>query len=240
MTYEVIQFHSSKGEVPGQYIVGFKGDERFVHKLLIFTQADLGPDALDYIELYAMWLYIMALEFAGNSRSSRNLRLVVSRGAIKKLLRETSSKSHLFQYTNALRTQLYGLRDIEVVKNPGWVTEVEPMFCVKWDGSVPPYPEVENPVAGKVGITYHAVERYYDATKREGRADLVFTRACKVLRDASIQVQLPSDIQQHKERKYGDENLSAIHVQTPSGWRAVILATPGQQKIATTIYKRES
>lgn len=240
MTYKVIKFHTTKTNEQGRFLVGFNGDDRFYHKLEVRLDKDLGSDTLDYVELYGMWFYIMAVEFAGLGRSSKNLKVVVSRGAIKKLLRESSSKSHLFRYTNALRTQLFGLSDIEVDKNPTWDSELSTSACVRWDGSVPPYPEVENPIVGRVGVTFHALERYYDATNREGRSDLIFNKVCKLVRDAAQQVRLPDKVLKHKENKYGAGRSSDIYLQTPAGWQAVIVAPPGEQQILATVYMRSA
>jgi hypothetical protein len=236
MTFKVVKFNSTKTSDPHRFLVGFNGDDRFFHKIEIHTDTDFGPDVLDYIELYAMWFYIMGAEFCGSGRTSRNLKVVVSRGAIKKLLRESSSKSHLFRYTNAIRTQLFGLTDIEVDKNPAWDADLQPNACVRWDGSVPEYPEVENPLVGMVGVTFHALERYYDATNREGRADLIYYKVCRLLREAEIRAQLPDKVLKHKELKYGAGHSTDTYLQTSAGWQAVIVSPPGEQKLLVTVY----
>jgi len=239
MTYTVVSFHTTKTDLPGTYHVAFKGDDRFRHKLEVQTQADLGVDALDYVELYGIWFYLMGIQYAGMMRSSKNLRLVVSRGAIKRLLRETSSKSHLFQFTNAIRTQFFGLFDIEVDKNPSWVTDLDLSACVKWDGTPPPYPAESNPIAGPVEITYHALERYYETTNKEGRADLIFQKVCRIVREATTQMTLPEDVQRHKSLKYGDRNKNDLYLTTKSGWQAVVSESDRGNKYVATVYMRK-
>lgn len=238
MTFKVIKFFTAKTDIEGVFTVAFNGDDRFFHKLEVHCQADLGSDVLDYVELFGMWFYIMAIEYAGQARTSKNLKLVVSRGAIKRLLRDSSSKAHLFNYTNALRTQLFGLTDIEVEKSPRWQEDLQIVACTNWDGKPPKYPELDNPVVGPVGITYHALQRYYDATNREGRADLIFQKVSRLLREATCRVQLPERVMKHKASKYGLGHDSDIYLQTPAGWQAVIVSPEGEQPILATVYMR--
>lgn len=238
MTYKVVKFSTSKGAVPGLYEVAFCGDDRFYQKLEVHVSQDLGPDALDYVELFGIWFYIMAIGSAGMNRTAKGLSLVVSRGAIKKLLRTDSSKAHLFSYTNAIRTQLYGLKAITVEKNAAWASGLEVVTCAKWNGEPPEYPEVENPVLGKVGITYHALQRYYEHTNSEGRQDLVFNKVQKLAREATIEARLDARTIKHKELKYGDASETTRYLNTPSGWQAVIVSRPGVQQVLTTVYQR--
>ena len=240
MTFKVIKFFTQKTEVDGVFTVAFNGDDRFFHKLEVHCQADLGSDVLDYVELFGMWFYIIAIEYAGQARTSKNLKLVVSRGAIKRLLRDSSSKAHLFNYTNAIRTQLFGLADIDVEKAPRWVDDLQVVACTKWDGEPPKYPEVVNPLVGPVGITYHALERYYDATNREGRADLIFQKVCRILREATCKIQLPEKVLKHKASKYGSAHGTDLYLQSPAGWQVVIVSPEGEQAILATIYMRGS
>jgi hypothetical protein len=159
MTYKVVRFHTSTGPGDGCYEVAFSGDDRYFQKLEVHSAVDFGSDALDYVELFGIWYFLMNIEIAGQGRSAKNLKLVVSRGAVKRLLRESSSKAHLFSFTNALRTQLFGLKNIEVEKVSAWAASVETSVCVRWDGLPPDYPEIKNPVLGRVRVTHHAPRR---------------------------------------------------------------------------------
>lgn len=240
MTYKVVKFHTSKGPGEGRYIVAFSGDDRCFQRLEVHSAVDFGSDALDYVELFGIWYFLMSIEIAGQGRSAKNLKLVVSRGAIKRLLRESSSKAHLFSFTSALRTQLFGLKDIEVEKACAWAASasVDTSACVRWDGLPPDSPEVENPVLGRVRVTHHAVERYYDATNREGRADQVFQRVCRILREADQEARLPAHVVQHKSRTYAHANEAARYLNTQSGWQTVILSPANEKPLLATVYQR--
>lgn len=238
MTYKVVRFHTSKGAEEGFYQVAFSGDYRYLQKLEVQSAVDFGNDALDYVELFGIWYFLMSIEIAGQGRRAKNLKLIVSRGAIKRLLRESSSKAHLFSFTNALRTQFFGLNDIEVDKTSAWAASVGTSACVRWDGLPPDYPEIENPVLGHVRVTHHAVERYYDATNREGRADQVFQRVCRILREASQEALLPEHVVQHKSRTYAHANDATRYLNTQSGWQAVILSPANEKPLLATVYQR--
>ncbi|WP_010487487.1 hypothetical protein [Pseudomonas sp. S9] len=238
MTYQVVKFHTSKGLGDCCYEVAFNGDERCLQKLEVHSTVDFGSDALDYVELFGIWYFLMSIEIAGQGRSAKNLKLIVSRGAIKRLLRESSSKAHLFSFTNALRTQFFGLNDIEVDKTSAWAANVCTSACVRWDGLPPDYPEIENPVLGHVRVTHHAVERYYEATNREGRADQVFQRVCRILREADQEALLPAHVVQHKSRTYAHANDATRYLNTQSGWQGVILFPANEKPLLATVYQR--
>ena len=98
MTFKVVKLSTSTTDTPGLYQVKFNGDDRFFRTVDVHVSKDLGPNALDFVELYGTWCCLIWLELAGSNRTSRNLRLVVSRGAVKRLLLVTSSKEELYQW----------------------------------------------------------------------------------------------------------------------------------------------
>lgn len=119
MTFKVVKVSTSATAQPGVYQVLFNGDDRFFRSIEIHVSRDFGPNTLDFIEIYGLWCCLVWLELAGSGRTSRNLKIVVSRGAVKRLLMVTSSKEELYQHAYALRTQLFGIHDISVEKEKG-------------------------------------------------------------------------------------------------------------------------
>lgn len=240
MTFKVVKFFTSETAEQGCYEVAMCGDGRYFHKLQVRTNANLGPDALDYVELYGIWFFIIAIEFAGMARTAKGFSLVVSRGAIKKLLRTDSSKAHLFSYTNSIRTQLYGLENITVEKAKDWADQVEPNICSYWDGLPPEQPEVNNPIVGRVGISFHSVQRYFEHTRKEGRMDQVFAKVTRLLRDAVEEVHLDARTMQHKVRAYGASAVEARYLNTAAGWQLVILKGEKGKRFLATVYQRQN
>jgi hypothetical protein len=239
MTFKVVKLSTSATDTPGLYQVRFNGDDRFFRTVDIHVAKDLGPNALDFVELYGAWCCLIWLELAGSNRTSRNLKLVVSRGAVKRLLLVASSKEELYQYAYSLRTQLLGLDNISVEKGKAWTTEDHPGICVKWDGEPPAQPSVENLTFGRIYLTYHTVMEYLDETKGECKLDNVFSRLTRIVRDADREMALPAKQQTHKSRRYGASQDGVRYLGTASGWQIVTRPTPdGKGLIALTVYQR--
>ncbi len=238
MTYKTIQFFTAKTDDPSVFSVTMLGDSRRSTKLLVHLSGKFDSDILDYIELYGIWAFVCRFELAGQARNAKNLKVIVSRGAIKRLLRETSSKSNLFQYTNAIRTQLFGLEDISVEKDGAWASTVEPTLSVDWDGQPPPYPAVVNEVFGNLIITRHVLDRYHEKTGYEGKPDGIFAKVTKLARSARLEKSLDSSMLNHKVRKYGAEQVNTIYLQSDSDWYFVAVRLSDREYLLKTIYQR--
>ncbi len=239
MTFKVVKLSTSTTDTPGLYQVKFNGDDRFFRTVDVHVSKDLGPNALDFVELYSAWCCLIWLELAGSNRTSRNLKLVVSRGAVKRLLLVTSSKEELYQYAYALRTQLLGLDNISVEKGEAWVLEEHPGICVRWDGEPPPQPFVDNPTFGRIYLTYHAVIEYLDETKGECKLDNVFSRLTRIVREADRVKVLTAKQEKDKVRRYGEQQKGVRNLGTASGWHITTRPTAdGKGLIAMTVFQR--
>lgn len=239
MTFKVVKLSTSATDTPGLYQVKFNGDDRFFRTVEIHVSKDFGPNVLDYVELYGAWCCLVWLELAGSNRSSSNLKLVVSRGAVKRLLLVASSKEELYLYAYALRTQLLGLDNISVEKGKGWAGDDHPGISVKWDGQPPPQPSVENPTFGRIFLTYHSVMEYLDETKGECKLDNVYSRVARIVREADREPVIPNKQQAHKERRYGESQVGVRYLATAAGWQIVTRPAPdGTGLVALTMYQR--
>ena len=239
MTYKVVKFFTSRTEDPEVFCVSMLGDNRRPTKLHVRTSARFESDTLDYIELYGIWAFVCHFELAGQARNAKNLKVIVSRGAIKRLLRETSSKSNLFQYTNAMRTQLFGLEDISVEKDGEWASTVEPTLSLHWDGQPPPYPTVVNDAFGNLIITRHVLDRYHEKTGYEGKPDGIFAKVTKLARSAKVEKLLDKSMLNHKSKKYGAEQDKTIYLQSDADWYFVALKLSEREYLLKTIYQRD-
>ena len=241
MTFKVVKVSTSATAQPGVYQVLFNGDDRFFRSIEIHVSRDFGPNTLDFIEIYGLWCCLVWLELAGSGRTSRNLKIVVSRGAVKRLLMVTSSKEELYQHAYALRTQLFGLHDISVEKGEGWVAETHPGISVKWDGKPPPQPSVDNPVFGKIFLTYHSAVEYLDETKGECKEENVFARLSRLVRDADREAALPDKEAGYKARRYGSSQDGVRYLNNSAGWQIVVRPTENKDAlVALTVYQRQA
>ncbi|MDP2242382.1 MAG: hypothetical protein Q8K09_00060, partial [Pseudomonas sp.] len=73
---------------------------------------------------------------------------------------------------------------------------------------------------------------------REGRADQVFQRVCRILREADQEARLPAHVLQHKSRTYTHANNAARYLNTQSGWQMVILSPASEKPLLATVYQR--
>ncbi|WP_288406873.1 hypothetical protein [uncultured Pseudomonas sp.] len=240
MTYKVCKVSTAATDVPGVYNVLFNGDDRFFRRIEIHLSRDLGDNVLDFIELYGLWCALVQFELAGHQRTCGNLKLVVSRGAVKRLLLSDSSKGELYETSNALRTQFFGLSGISVEKNKPWTRGDHQAFCVKWDGTPPPQPSVENPVFGKIYLTHHTLVEYLDETKGECKPENVFPRLARVVRDLNREVALPADVMRHKQRRHAGDQDGVRYLGSMAGWQLVTRpALDHTGLLAITVYQRQ-
>ncbi|HEP8970428.1 TPA: hypothetical protein VDU83_002767 [Pseudomonas aeruginosa] len=223
MTLRNVQFFTEETEVPGVYLVSFSGDSRFYNWLEVHLSRPLGKNALDCVELYGIWFFLIFLEAAGNYRTARNFGVTVSRPSVRKHLLETVESSDIAPHANAARTILYGIDKIGLDQRPGWVSRAkeEGGIAVQWDGDPCPYQTVPNERFGALGITYHAVDQYFNRTRREGRQDQMLSKLQKLARAATHEVELPKDVQFRKILTHGFEQKYIKTLAAPRGWMLV-------------------
>lgn len=116
------------------------------------------PDAPIIAELHALQYLLEVKEVIGrNSSGNANLPLFVSQGAIRKLARKVSTKSHLNGYAKFLTTRFKD-SPIAVDKNDAWTMDVPPEIELD---AAQPLPEcVYLHGMGQVELTAHVVERF--------------------------------------------------------------------------------
>lgn len=153
----------------------------------------------------------------------------------------TSSKEELYQHAYALRTQLFGLHDIAVEKGERWIAETHPGISVKWDGKPPPQPSIDNPVFGKIFLTYHSAVEYLDETNGECKEENVFARLSRLVRDVDREAALPDKEAGYKSRRYGSSQDGVRYLNNTAGWQIVVRPTENKDAlVALTVYQRQA
>lgn len=237
MTYKVVKFITQATDDPRFYRVAWCG-EHYTHiidvKLTGSNYLEFGADAA---ELYVMWLVLSFWEYAGQKRTARNLRLEVSRGAIKKLMRADSAKLVLNDLAYFGRTQFHGIK-MDVEKKTPWADWSAASECtVMLDDKPIPRPTVAIPGLGDVSITLHALEEYAADTKGEIHPENIYSRIAERMREGLSDAVIPSNVERHKRRRHGGEvDRTRIMVDT-HGWQYVLLQE-GATYILKTIYNR--
>lgn len=222
MTLKSVKFYTSETEEPDVFHVSFSGEDRYFHKLEVKVSRSFGTETCDYVELFGMWFFLVAIEAAGMHRTARNLSVSVSRGEVRRHLLGKSDSNTLGSHASALRAMLYGIDNIALEKKPTWLDGVgDVSICSRWDGEPCPYQLVKNERFGLLGITYHAIDRYFERTRSEGRKDQMLGKLQKLARAASEVVELPPEVEFKKILTHGYDQKHSKILAAPRGWMLV-------------------
>ncbi len=122
-------------------------------------------DAPIIAELYVLQHLLEVKEVVGaNSAGSPNIKLVVSFGAIKKLNRKSSDKTHMTEYAKFLTTRWKDCV-IEVDKDESWLGEYEPSESLDATSPLSEYIDIHG--FGRAVLTSHVVEQYHERFEKE-------------------------------------------------------------------------
>lgn len=239
MTYKVVKFATQPAPQDGRFRVAWCGDLHPPRILdIAVTSAKYQENGADAAELFAMWLVLVHWENAGQRRTAKNLKLEVSRGAVKKLLRADSAKVELNSLAYFGRTQFFGV-EIEVVKKTPWVDWAEPSTCSAVLGDDPlPRPTVSVPGVGDVGITLHALEEYIADTGGDILSAHVYGRIAERLRGSLREVKLSERVAEHKTKKHGLQADKTRIMVDDHGWQYVLLQVGHESYVLKTVYNR--
>lgn len=161
-------------------------------------------DKFSAAELIAIRYVLGELKVYNAHRTGINLKIVVSKGAIKKMAKKSTSKFDLYEYGYPIFTR-YAEAEISVSKDKSWYPSEEELGQVTViDGeSLRGIEKIHTESLGVIGISFHAMEKYI---KHCGTIDM--SRTWKNLNrrfnGVLVQEELPSNVLKHKLRKYGD------------------------------------
>lgn len=164
-----------------------------------------------------------------------NIKIIVSKGAIKKMSRQASQKQGLYQYGYPILTR-YAEADISVSKDKSWFP-IQNGFDATLTINGEAYRGVEiieTEILGAVGITRHALERYaqYCGTNN---MSTTWKNLCRRLRSALEKISLPPSVILHKLKKYGDEPEVWRH---PDNSLHYVFCRQHGKKVLVTMYDR--
>jgi len=203
MAVEMKLCAEASGEAAGEVVVHWRLGKNNLGRLPVMVPA--GEDRQAIAEAVAMRHLLGTAQVAGNRLSGKGLSLVVSKGALKKVARLGSTKSHLYDYAYPLTTRFTGAA-ISVDKDTSWLAETQgvPVAEAIDSASFKGFEVVDTADMGQIGVTRHALEQYCE---RCGTKDLAaaWANLGRRLRDGGlVEVRLPGHVETHKLRKYGD------------------------------------
>lgn len=130
--------------------------------------------------------------------SGKGYKLEVTKGAIKKLISNKSTKLHLLKYINFFNF----LKGIEIETKSNKLKSHQPMGVVFPSSHVSKY-EFDSDVLGKTCLTHHAVEQY-DTRLKTTKPINAWNALTRKLNNKNLsKIELPEDVLEHKKRKYG-------------------------------------
>jgi hypothetical protein len=194
-----------------------------------------GQDPLATAELVALRYLLGEAAVLNHNRTGSNLRLVVSKGAIKKLARQDSHKRVLYDYGYPLLTR-YADAVIEVCKDRAWlpdITELSDIPLINGER----YRGIELLQChglGQVGVTLHALERYqqYCNVRDLSRA---WKSLQKRLKGALHSVELPDRVLKHKIGTYG---IAPQVLKHPTDVLHYVFANQQAYPVLVTVFQR--
>lgn len=177
--------------------------------ILDVTQASAHEDSALIGELIALQhLLFEKVVFTGSKGPGSGIgyKLVVSKGAIKKLATGRSDKKYAMKFAAFLTSRMKGVA-IEVSQKREFMPtleECEPELLVDAnEKNSSTFDQIETPAMGTILVTQHAVDQYEaritSGSPKRPWASLV----SRLMHPEMRQITLPPKVQAHKIRKYG-------------------------------------
>lgn len=156
-------------------------------------------DPLIAAELYAAHWLLTIKEVLGSKRSGTGVKIVFSRGAVKKLIRKDSSKVDLAIYARYLTTR-FDKAVLEVSKDVFELTDTASEDAIHVNE--PPQTLVDAGNLGTIEISEHAIDRYVERSN-SGEISNAWPSLLKRLANKEMrQVTLSDELLRKKKAKY--------------------------------------
>lgn len=170
-------------------------------------------------------------------------KLVVSKGAIKKLAKGRSSKKDVVKFATFLSTCMQGAA-IEVSQSMEFMPELSEGVETLQAGYKHPLKrpdEIDTPAIGTLQVTRHAVEQYQERIST-GEPKKPWASLVKRLGNPELRV-MPMDprVARHKARKYGPDDKVEIWGHPTSKFKYVVVTDRRTDKrVLVTVFERAS
>ena len=156
----VLSLFTRSTEEPGKFHVYWRTGLVVKGCVVVKIKTGIAEDADIAAELSAARYLLEDQNVCGHNKAGKGLELRVTFGAIKKLVREESSKSYLSPYANFLRTRFVGAAiDVEN-RNQDWANEECHRDTVELIVDRPKVTTITVGGFGEVELTSHAIQRY--------------------------------------------------------------------------------
>lgn len=238
MTSRFVQVATAETTAPDVFHVRW-WTEQEGGSLSVSLQVEKCSDPGTLAELWALRHLLLDAQVAGTDRSGGGLTLIVSRGAVRKLVLKKSSKKDLIKYTHWLGTR-FASASIEVdSKARQQAAEISsPQENITVSDGDTGEDLLDAPGLGPVKLTRHVIDQYMDraGTVREDRA---WRRIKHRLQKGMLfRHHLPPAVAKQKKLTYKERQ--AEHWRNDAGW-VFVFTPPDDQGVRTlmTMFRRE-
>lgn len=235
-----LKTHTLATQEPNTFLVHWTNSSKRPGGLIKVRVAVHMPDAHIAAELAAMQHLLEEKGVLGNNLvGNANTKLVVSLGAIKKLRRCQSDKSHLAPYANFLTTRFAGC-PISVDKDTSWFNGFTPDTVEDLLVGGPKRETLKVAGFGEVAVTQHVLDRFADRFLSDSNQDKLAQTAWKKLKEMATDLTIREVTRQglwcsvnyaHQGKQQGRYFLNARH-----NLVLVITDNPGEGKRLVTAY----
>lgn len=200
-------------------------------------------DSLAIAEAVAVRYLLSEINVFNINRTGTNLKLVFSKGAIKKMARNIANKKgapckhDLYEYGYPIFTR-YAEAEIEVSKDKSWFPSQEEM------GDIPivngeklkGIEKIETESLGIIAITRHAMERYGEHCSTIDM-NTTWKNINRRFKSGKIeQIQLPQKVIGHKLKKYGEAPEIWKHPDNPLHY---VFCNRPDHKLLVTVFNKD-
>lgn len=213
-------------------------------KGILDVRIDFDHEEADLLaELIAIrYLVLDKQVFCCKPGSGSGYKLVVSKGAIKKLALGKSTKAFAFKFAAYLTSRLKGVtievsQSMEFMDEPG-EGNVE-LLDADRQTYAKTYDEISTPAMGPVLITQHAIDRY-QARITSGSPKKPWASLVSRLRHPELQI-LPFDpkVARHKARKYGRVDNVEVWGHRDSKFKyLMVIDEDTKKRVLVTVFER--
>lgn len=172
-------------------------------------------------------------------------RLVVSKGAIRKLALNKSSKKFAIKFASYLRSRLKGITiETSHSKELESIEECDDVVTETLDAETRVYAQdhykLDTPAMGKLWVSNHAVEQY-QARITTGDPKNPWASLFTRLRHPDLELHpLDEKVASHKRRKYGRSDNVEVWGHKTSCFRYLVVTNQDKKKTLVTVFEKRN
>lgn len=170
--------------------------------------------------------------------TGKGICLVVTKGAIRKILNEKTENQTFLRYGAFLHGRMRGCT-VSVEKKNAYLPAEDIEVTKSISLSKEPHETIESPSLGEVQVRDHAFKRFLERVY-EGSPEKAFNSLIQRLSNPElVQVQIPDRVWRHKVSKYGEEGVASIYKHPTDIVHFVLVNQPGARgRALVTVFCR--